>query len=82
MRDSDGALPAGLQVARSWAVLQRAGALPWTPRENAPGGPHTASRCAELYSESECERNSDDAGDKRKLKSAILQHGARSRIAW
>lgn len=30
MRDSDGALPAGLQVARSWAVLQRAGALPWT----------------------------------------------------
>lgn len=78
MRDSNGALPAGLQVARSWAVLQRAGALPWTPREDAPGGPHTASRCAEMHSESECERNSDDAGDKRKLKSASTEHGAGS----
>lgn len=63
MRDSDGALPAGLQVARSWAVLQRAGALPWTPRENAPGGPHTASRCAELHSESECERTMQEISE-------------------
>lgn len=41
MRDSDGALPAGLQVARSWAVLQRAGALPWTPPVRTPQAART-----------------------------------------